>query len=190
MDRRLPRDEDGLAPDRGLSVAVRPRALRPAIAPDARSGRFVERRVFVDAPPEAVWRALVDPSHGSRLVPEAGLGDPLSTTWPAAGSQRRAVQRMGLLREAGRATSVEARPGTTFWIRVESPSVRTDWTWRLDPVAGGTRVVHVAAVSAPGRLAALLIRLGRRDLGTLVDDHLSALSRHLTDLRREADSAA
>ena len=98
---------------------------------------------------------------------------------------------MGLLREAGRATSVEARPGTTFWLRVESPSLRTDWTWRLDPVAGGTRVVHVAAVSAHGRLAALLVRLGRQDLGSIVDAHLAALSRrHASRAVAEGESAA
>ncbi len=171
-------------------MAPRARHLRPAIAPDSRSGRFEERRAFVDAPPDVVWRLLVAPVSGAALVPEAGLGEVLAASWPAAGSQRRAQQRVGLLREAGRATSVEARPGTTFWIRVESPSLRTDWTWRLDPVAGGTRVVHVAAISARGRIAALLVRLGRRDLGTMVDGHLAALAAAVAQGSGSAESAA
>jgi len=131
----------------------------------------------VDAAPEAIWRMLVDPERCAQLLPEAGLGEPWSAAWPAAGSQRGAQQRMGLLRERGRATSVEARPGTTFWLRVESPSLQTDWTWRLEPMAGGTRVIHVAALSARGRIAALLVRLGGRDLGTIVERNLSMLSR-------------
>lgn len=193
MDRRLPRDEDGLAPDRGLSVPVRPRQLKPAIAPGTRSGRFEERRIFVDAPPDAVWRALVDPDRGPGLVPEAGLGVPSTASWPAAGSQRPARHRIGLLSESGRATSVEARPGTTFWLRVETPSLRTDWTWRMEPVSGGTRVIHVAAISARGRLTALLVRLGRRDLGAIVEAHLAAISDHVRATGRRAgdhDSAS
>ncbi len=133
----------------------------------------------MDAPPDAVWRALVDPVSGSEMIPEASLGVPTGTSWPAAGSHRPARLRIGLLSEAGRATSMEARPGATFWLRVESPSLWTDWTWRLESVSGGTRVVHVGAISARGRLTAVLVRLGRRDLGAIVDEHLAAVSREV-----------
>jgi len=171
-------------------MAVRTRQLHPTIAPGARSGRFEERRVFVDATPDEVWRALVDPARGGDMIPEASLGVPVGASWPAAGSHRPARIRIGLLSEAGRATTVEARPAATFWLRVESPSMRTDWTWRLEPVAGGTRVVHVGAISARSRLTAVLVRLGRRDLGAIVDEHLAAVARQVRRANGETESAA
>src|SRR5438094_7715911 len=112
MDRRLPRDEDGLAPDRGLSMAIglgggtSRRRSRAA----ARPGEgVVERRVFVHAAPRTVWATLHDPAETAVLFPELRLG-PAAPAWPAAATTRSARARLGLLSDVARVESLEARP--------------------------------------------------------------------------------
>ena len=88
MDRRLPRDEDGLAPDRRLTMAVgtggtgsrraSPRRVDRTVAP-------VERRVFVHATPRTVWATLHDP--GRR--PASSSRSCASDRRPRPGPQRR-----------------------------------------------------------------------------------------------------
>ena len=146
VDRRLPRDEDGLAPDRGLSaMAVRPDpevGYRRA-GDHLRDDRLVERRVFVQATPRAVWAALHDPTASSTLFPELRLG-PAAPSWPAAAATRTARTRLGLLREMARVESLEARPESVFRLRVTGSGFESEWSWRLQPIAGGTRVIHGA----------------------------------------------
>ena len=150
MDRRLPRDEDGLAPDRRLRMAVgtgggaaggRPEAL------DAADGGAVERRVFVHATPRVVWATLHDPALTGVLFPELKLG-PAAPAWPAAATTRSARARLGLLRDAARVESLEARPEARFRLRVTASGFDSEWSWRLEPVAGGTRVIHARDLRA------------------------------------------
>ena len=82
-----------------------------------RSGRLVERRVFVQASPRAVWATLHDPAAMAALFPELRLG-PAVPSWPAAATTRTARARVGLLREAARVESLEARPESVFRMRV------------------------------------------------------------------------
>ena len=103
VDRRLPRDEDGLAPDRRLTP---PR--QPVIAPTV-----VERRTYIKADPRVVWATLHDPAAQDVLYPELRLG-PAAPSWPAAGATRSARLRLGLLRTSVRIESLEARPESRF----------------------------------------------------------------------------
>jgi hypothetical protein len=141
-----------------------------------RSGpsRRVERRVYVKAAPRHVWAALHDADTADGLFPELALG-PADPSWPAAGASRLGVLRLGLLRTNVRLESLEARPDTAFRLIVTSDEFTLEWGWRLEPLAGGTRVVHDGAFEAYDRWASLLVRLGRDSAGALADAHLRAL---------------
>ena len=155
-------------------MAIGPfRSDRRADPRAADSGR-VERRVFVNAPPRAVWAALHDPLHVDRLFPELTLG-PAEPTWPAAAARRTGRARLGLLRDEAIVESLEARPLASFRLLVTGRAFRSEWRWRLDGRAGGTRVVHDAVLEPGDRIADWLIRLGRDSLSDRVEAHLRAL---------------
>jgi len=136
--------------------------------------RLVERRVFVKAPPRVVWATLHDPAATQALFPELILG-PAEPSWPAAATIRPARASVGLLREAARVESLEARPESVFRVRASGSGFQSEWTWRLEPVAGGTRVIHAATFEPSDRWAGFLVRLGRRSLAARVEAHLRAL---------------
>ena len=139
-----------------------------------RADRSVERRVFIQATPRQVWTTLHDPASAAAFLPELRLG-PAEPAWPAAATTRPASARLGLLREAARVESLEARPESVFRVRASASGFDSEWTWRLEPVAGGTRVVHGATFEPNDRWANLLIRLGRASLASRVEGHLRAL---------------
>lgn len=139
-----------------------------------RAGRLVERRVFVQASPRTVWATLHDPAATMALFPELRLG-PADPSWPAAATTRTARARVGLLRERARVESLEARPESVFRLRASGSGFESEWIWRLEPVAGGTRVIHAATFEASDRWAGMLVRLGRRSLEARVEAHLRAL---------------
>ncbi len=99
----------------------------------------VERRVFVQASPRVVWATLHDPSSSAELFPELRFG-PAAPSWPAAATTRPATTRLGLLRERASAESLEARPDSRFRLRVTGSGFDSEWSWQLEPAAGGTRV--------------------------------------------------
>ena len=136
--------------------------------------RQVERRVFIQASPRQVWATLHDPNSMAALLPELHLG-PAEPAWPAAATSRTARARMGLLRETARVESLEARPESIFRVRATASGFESEWLWRLEPVAGGTRVIHAATFEPNDRWAGILVRLGRRSLGSRVEAHLRAL---------------
>jgi carbon monoxide dehydrogenase subunit G len=138
------------------------------------SERTVERRVFVQATPRQVWATLHDPTMTTAVFPEVTL-DPAGPTWPAAATTRSGRARVGLLREVARVESREARPEAVFRMRVSASGFESEWSWRLEPVAGGTRVVHAATFEPIDRWAGILVRLGRRSLAARVEAHLRAL---------------
>jgi hypothetical protein len=144
----------------------------------ARPGRHepgaVERRVFVNASPRVVWATLHDPVNAAALFPQLRL-DPPTPDWPAAASTRRAQTRLGLLRDAAWVESLEARPQSSFALRVTGAGFRGEFRWWFESASGGTRVVHVATFEPHDRWAGLLIRLGRESLAGRVENHLRAL---------------
>ena len=139
-----------------------------------RADHTVERRVFIQASPRVVWATLHDPSATTALYPELRLG-PAEPAWPAATTTRTASARLGMLRETARVESLEARPESTIRMRITASGFESEWWWRLEPVAGGTRVVHAVAFEANDRWADLLVRLGGRSLQSRVEAHLRAL---------------
>jgi hypothetical protein len=96
-------------------------------------------------------------------------------TWPAAGSVRFGEAHLGLLRTAVRIESLEARPATTFRLLVTGAEFSIEWGWRLEPTAGGTRVIHDGSFDTFDRWAGLLVRLGRESVAALAEEHLRAL---------------
>jgi carbon monoxide dehydrogenase subunit G len=137
-------------------------------------GGAVERRVFVHAPPRVVWATLHDPALTTALFPEVRLG-PAAPAWPAAATTRSARARLGLLREDAHVESLEARPDSRFRVRVTASGFDSEWSWRLEPVAGGTRVIHAATFEPFDRWTGILVRLGRASLASRVETHLRVL---------------
>jgi polyketide cyclase/dehydrase/lipid transport protein len=135
-----------------------------------------------------VWAALHEPTSLPALFPELSLG-PAGPSWPAGGADRSGEAHLGLLRVPVRVESLEARPNTTFRIAVVSEGFWVDWSWRLEPIAGGTRVVHAGVFASPDRLAGLLARLGRSSFETFAETHLRAL-KALAEALASADPAA
>ncbi len=134
----------------------------------------VERRVYVHASPLRVWSTLHDPSLLDALLAELTIG-PADHSWPAAGSSRPGEAHLGLLRTAVRIESLEARPQTAFRIVVVAASFAIELGWRMEPLAGGTRVIHDGSFETTDRWAGVLVRLGRESIGALTEAHLRAL---------------
>jgi hypothetical protein len=136
--------------------------------------RTVERRVYVRAQPRVVWAALHEPTGLASLFPELTLG-PASPSWPAGGAERRGEAHLGLLRVPVHVESLEARPYRAFCLAVVGEGFWFEWSWQLEPLAGGSRVVHAGVFSSPDRLAGFLARLGRTSFESFAEEHLWAL---------------
>jgi hypothetical protein len=149
----------------------------------------VQRRVFIQASPRAVWATLHDPAATAALYPELRLG-PAGPSWPAAATTRTAQTRLGLLREDARVESLEARPEQVFRLRVTGSGFQSEWDWRLEPVAGGTRVIHSATFEPVDRWTEILVRLGRASLASRVEAHLRALKERAESADRPSSPAA
>ena len=155
-----------------------------------RADGAIERRVFVQAPPRLVWATLHDPSVASALYPELRFG-PAAPSWPAASTTRTARTRLGLLRETANVESLEARPDARFRVRMGANGFEGEWSWLLEPVAGGTRVVHAASFEPFDRWTGFLVRLGRSSsLGNRVETHLRVLKERAAAAQRIANPVA
>lgn len=149
----------------------------------------VERRVFVHASPHTVWATLHDPAATTALFPELHLG-PAGPAWPAAATTRSAHARLGLLREVARVESLEARPDARFRLRVTASGFDSEWSWRLEPVAGGTRVIHAATFEPFDRWTGILVRFGRASLASRVEAHLRTLKERAEVAERSINPAS
>ena len=125
-----------------------------------RAERLVERRVFVQAPPRVGLGGPPRPGRFGGLFPELRLG-PAVPSWPAAATTRTARARLGLLREEARVESLEARRSRSSGCGSPASGFESEWSWRLEPVAGGTRVIHAATFEPIDRWTGILVRLGR-----------------------------
>ncbi len=163
----------------------RPRG-RPADV--SAEGGEVERRVFVHASPRTVWATLHDPTATRTLFPELHLG-PAAPAWPAAATTRSARAQLGLLRDLARVESLEARPDARFRLRVTASGFDSQWSWRLEPVAGGTRVIHAATFEPFDRWTGILVRFGRASLASRVESHLRALKERAEAAEQGSSSA-
>ena len=155
---------------------------------DSADRAMVERRVFVHASPRVVWATLHDPSATAALFPEVKLG-PAAPAWPAAATTRSGQASLGLLRDVARVESLEARPEARFRVRVTASGFDSEWSWRLEPVAGGTRVIHAATFEPFDRWTGILVRLGRASLSSRVEAHLRALKERAEAAQRTSNPA-
>src|SRR4029077_11435507 len=135
--------------------------------------------------PREVWATLHDPALMTVLFPELRLG-PAAPPWPAAAPTPTAHARLGLLREMARVESLEARPESRFRVRVTASGFDSEWSWRLEPVAGGARVIHAATFEPFDRWTGSLVRLGRASLASRVEAHLRELKERAEAARRSA----
>jgi hypothetical protein len=136
----------------------------------------VERRLFVDAPPAAVWLALHDPAPGAAVDVILAL-DPAGPDWPAAGARRTGRLRLGPLPLGARLESLEARPGRRFRVGIAGSAIVGERRWELAPAAGGTRVACAVHLEGRSRIGRAILRLERGALGPRLEAELAALKR-------------
>ena len=187
MDRRLPRDEDGLAPDRRLRDGSRDRRRHAGQA----HGRHVdpgavERRVFVHATPREVWATLHDPGPDDRPVPRAPSRSGGAAVARGRDDTHRAAPGSACSATAPGSRASRRGPNSRFRVRVTGSGFDSEWSWRLEPVAGGTRVIHAATFEPFDRWTGILVRLGRASLASRVEAHLRALKERAEAARRSA----
>jgi hypothetical protein len=151
--------------------------------------RSVERRVWVKASPRRAWTTLHDEALMRRLFAELSLG-PGEPSWPAAGSARSGDIHLGLLRTSVWVESLEARPDAAFSLAIVAPEFEIRWSWRMEPLAGGTRVIHDGWFETRDRWAGVLVRLGRESIGQLAESHLRALKELAEIMPEEATGPA
>jgi carbon monoxide dehydrogenase subunit G len=143
----------------------------PRLPPDA-----VERRLFVDAPPAAVWLALHDPARASAIDVLLAL-DPAGPDWPAAGARRRGRLRLGPVPLGAEVESLEARPERRFRVGIAGSAIAGERRWELAPAAGGTRVRCAVHLEGRSRIGRAVLRLERRGIGPRLEVELATLKR-------------
>lgn len=136
----------------------------------------VERRLFVDASPAAVWFALHDPARASATDLLLAL-DPAGPDWPAAGARRHGRLRLGPWPLAAELESLEARPQRRFRVGIAGQAISGERRWEMAPAAGGTRVACALHLEGRSRLGRALLRLERRALGPRLEAELAALKK-------------
>ncbi len=145
----------------------------------------VERRLFVDASPAAVWLAIHDPVRAAGSDAILVL-DPAGPDWPAAGARRTAHLRLGPLPIGAQVESLEARPARRFRVGIRGSAIVGERRWELAPAAGGTRVACAVHLEGRSRLGRAVLRLERRALGPRLEAELAALKRDAEAAPREA----
>ncbi len=136
----------------------------------------VERRMFVDAPPAAVWLALHDPARAPGTDILLSL-DPAGPDWPAAGARRKGRLRLGPVPIGAELESLEARPQRRFRVGITGSAIVGERRWEMAPAAGGTRVACAVHLEGRSRIGRAILRLERRALGPRLEAELAALKR-------------
>jgi hypothetical protein len=86
--------------------------------------------------------------------------------------------------------SLEARPDSRFRLRVTGSGFDSEWSWQLEPAAGGTRVIHSATFQPYDRWTGILVRLGGSSVQSRVEAHLRALKERAEATESSSSSAA
>jgi hypothetical protein len=134
----------------------------------------VERRLFVDAPPDVVWAALHDPTCPTWRDVRLQL-DPAGPDWPAAGARRHARLRVGPVVMGTMLESLEARPARRFRVGLAARGICGERRWELTPAAGGTRVAGSVHLEGRSRVGRAFLRLDRGGIGLRLEAELAAL---------------
>ena len=112
----------------------------------------------------------------------------------AVAGEVRALGRRSLalscdVRDSAQVESLEARPDSRFRLRVTASGFDSEWSWRLEPVAGGTKVIHAATFEPFDRWTGILVRLGRASLASRVEAHLRVLKERAEAAQRASNPA-
>jgi hypothetical protein len=134
----------------------------------------IERRLFVDAPPDVVWTALHDPASPTWRDVRLHL-DPAGPDWPAAGARRHARFRVGPVVVGTTLESLEARPARRFRVGIDGRGICGERRWELTPASGGTRVAGSVHLEGRSRMGRVFLRLDRGRIGPRLEAELAAL---------------
>jgi uncharacterized protein YndB with AHSA1/START domain len=116
----------------------------PAATPPAE--RELVARAHVAAPPERVWAVLSDLTRMPGWSPELVRMVPLKRGGLRVGQWYLGVNRRGAVVWPTRSVVTRLEPGRALaWDTVSSGA---RWVWELEPVDGGTEVVHRRPVPA------------------------------------------
>jgi hypothetical protein len=100
-----------------------------------------EVSIWVDAPPERVWPLVSDITRYGEWSPENQGGRwAKGTGAPGVGAQFSGSNKHGKLRWTTKCTVIEYEKNARFAFSVAES--RTHWGFRLEPAAGGTRLVQ------------------------------------------------
>ena len=142
----------------------------------------IERRLFVDAPPDVVWAALHDPSCPTWRDVRLHL-DPAGPDWPAAGARRHARFLVGPVVVGTMLESLEARPARRFRVGINGRGICGERRLDLTPAAGVTLVAGSVHLEGRSRVGRVLLRLDRAGIGPRLEAGLAAL-------KQKAEAAA
>ena len=107
---------------------------------EARADRELRAEAIVDAPPERVWELLTDFSQLAQWSPELMRMVPMKTGGLRVGQWYLGINRRKAIIWPSRSVVSDVDPGRRLvW---DTKSSGAQWIWELEPVEGGTRVVH------------------------------------------------
>jgi uncharacterized protein YndB with AHSA1/START domain len=115
-----------------------------------------EARVFVEAPPDKLWRMVTDVTRMGEWSPETQRAEWIDgATGPAVGAKFRGHNKLGPGRWSTVAHVVQAEPGREFAFRIE-PGGMT-WRYQFEPAGEGTRVTESCQTGPATRAIWLLV---------------------------------
>ncbi len=99
-----------------------------------------EAQVYVEAPPDVVYKVVTDVTRMGEWSPETTRCEWLDgASGPAVGARFKGSNRRGMIRWSTKPTVVTAEAGREFAFDVDS-DVR--WTYRFDAEGSGTRITE------------------------------------------------
>lgn len=152
-----------------------------------------EVSTWVDAPPERVWALVSDVSRYGEWSPENQGGRWANgTTGPGVGAKFTGSNRHGFLRWKTHCTVIEYEENARFAFSVAESL--TQWGYRLEPEAGGTRITEwrkrVGVPPLPLRLLENSGLLGRPRDAWIVNGMRQTLDAIKWAVEREPSSAS
>lgn len=100
---------------------------------------MASNRVYVDAPPQAVWEVLADPSSYAHWVVGSSRTRRVEGAWPAKGSRFHHTQELGPLEIRDTTTVIESRRAKRLVLEVRTrPLVVARTELSLAPHGAGT----------------------------------------------------
>lgn len=107
---------------------------------EARADRELRAEAIVNAPPERVWELLTDFSQLAQWSPEVMRMVPMKTGGLRVGQWYLGINRRKAVIWPSRSVVADVDPGRR--VAWDTKSSGAQWIWELEPVEGGTRVVH------------------------------------------------